>query len=824
MHPSSLLASRHLVGLAVAVGALFLSAAGRAATAADALAPIEDQPGLPRVLVIGDSISIGYTPPLRALLRGEANVHRPPTNCASTLKGLAELERWLEAGPWDVIHFNWGLHDLKYIGPDGANLADPGDPTSVQLVPMESYRENIARLAERLERTGASLIWRTTTPVPEGAAGRVPGDAARYNAAAAEALAKFDVAIDDHYAFAAPRLADLQLPRNVHFTAAGSRALAEQAAATIRLALAERAQRSAPPRQTAAAPPAGQRPNVIVMITDDQGYGDFGATGNPVFATPALDRLASQSASLAAFYVSPVCSPTRASLMTGRWNYRTRVIDTYLGRSMLEPDELTVAEALQSAGYRTGVFGKWHLGDCYPLRPQDQGFDESLVHRGGGLAQPSEPPANGSRYTDPVLFRNGRETPTVGYCTDVYFNAAWEFIEQSAAEGKPFFTYIATNAPHGPFHDVPLDLLEEYRRRDLGQLLATDASTQASPRDLDVLARIGAMIGNIDQNVKRLMDRLAARGWEENTIVVFLCDNGPNTRRYVGPFRGMKSEVYEGGVRSPCWLRWPARFAPGTTLAYPTAHVDLAPTLLAACGVEDPRRDTRDGRNLLPWLDDPATPWLARPLVLQSHRGDAPTREHHYLVRHGDWKLVRNSGFGREQPAADAPTELYCLADDPGERRDLAAAQPDVVARLKYLYRAWFDDVSHTRPDNFAPPRIVVGGDAPPLTTLTRQDWRGDGWEAAGMGSWLLDVRDPGPYEVRVRWQRPSREGVGALRVNAQALALTQDGEPLTATLHAVTLPEGPVTLSAVADDAGRAAGAHQIELRHVGAHDEGEP
>ena len=189
---------------------------------------------------------------------------------------------------------------------------------------------------------------------------------------------------------------------------------------------------------------AAERPNIVLMMSDDQGYGDFGATGNPVIETPHIDRMARESVSMRTFYVSPVCSPTRANLMTGRYNYRTRVIDTYLGRSMMDPEEVTIAEVLHGAGYATGIFGKWHLGDCYPMRPIDQGFEQALVHRGGGLAQPSEPLENQNRYTDPILFRNGEKVRTKGYCTDVYFDAAIEFIEQARRNQRSFFVYLPT--------------------------------------------------------------------------------------------------------------------------------------------------------------------------------------------------------------------------------------------------------------------------------------------------------------------------------------------------------------------------------------------
>ena len=187
-------------------------------------------------------------------------------------------------------------------------------------------------------------------------------------------------------------------------------------------------------------------PNVIVMMSDDQGGADYGFMGNEVIRTPHLDKMVSNGGLLTNFYVSPVCAPTRASLMTGRYNYRTRCIDTYVGRAMMDNEEITLAEYLKRAGYRTGIYGKWHLGDAYPMRPMDQGFEESLVHLGGGIGQPSDPFGAEGKYTDPTLLKNGVETPMKGYCTDIYFDAAIDFITRAASRDEPFFTYIATNA------------------------------------------------------------------------------------------------------------------------------------------------------------------------------------------------------------------------------------------------------------------------------------------------------------------------------------------------------------------------------------------
>ncbi len=246
------------------------------------------------------------------------------------------------------------------------------------------------------------------------------------------------------------------------------------------------------------------RPNVVLIMTDDQGIGDFGVMGNPIIETPNIDALATTSASLSTFYVSPVCSPTRACLMTGRYNYRTRCIDTYVGRSMLEPEEVTVAEELSGAGYATGIFGKWHLGDCYPMLAIDQGFDEALLHRGGGLAQVADPRENHHRYTDAILMHNGQQVQTSGYCTDVYFDATLKFIEQAQDNGKHFFGYLPTNAPHSPYHDVPEDWRKHYQKKDLRSLIVGKIPQAQVTGEVDKLSRIASMITNIDRALNKV--------------------------------------------------------------------------------------------------------------------------------------------------------------------------------------------------------------------------------------------------------------------------------------------------------------------------------
>ncbi len=366
------------------------------------------------------------------------------------------------------------------------------------------------------------------------------------------------------------------------------------------------------------------RPNIVLVMTDDQGWAQVGFHGDPVLRTPHLDRLAGESVEMTRFYVSPVCAPTRAALMTGRYNYRTGVVDTYIGRALMEPGEVTVAEMLRDAGYRTGIFGKWHLGDNYPLRGADQGFQESVVHRGGGIGQPSDPP--GSDYFDPILFHNGEQRQYPGYVTDVFFDEAIRWIGDGG--GAPFFAYVPTNAPHSPYL-VPDAYREAYAVKGL------------SDRD----ARIYGMIANIDDNVGRLLAHLETHGLARDTLVVFMTDNGPTTRLYHAGLRARKGSVYENGIRVPFIVRWPARLAPRTVDTV-GAHIDLAPTLVAAAGVSPPSVLAFDGLSLLPLWEGAAVSWPERNYVVQSHRGNAPARYRAFAVIGPRYKLVQAQSFG----------------------------------------------------------------------------------------------------------------------------------------------------------------------------------
>ncbi len=553
-------------------------------------------------------------------------------------------------------------------------------------------------------------------------------------------------------------------------------------------------------------------PNIVLVMTDDQGYGDLGIHGNPVLDTPHIDSIAREGVTIESFYVSPICTATRASLMTGRYHYRTRAIDTWRGHAMMDPEEHTIAESLREAGYATGIFGKWHLGDSYPMRAMDQGFDESLVHRGGGLNQPSEPPENAGRYTNAVLLHNGEQTQTRGYITDVLFDAALDWIESAHEARRPFFAYVSTNAPHGPFHDVPDDLYQKYRSRDLTAVSSGDAEK------LDQLARIYAMVENIDENVGRLLRKLESLQIAEDTIVIFMSDNGPNFHRHPAAMRGEKGSVLEGGIRTPFFVRWPGHFAAGHEVLRVAAHIDVMPTLLDVAGIGETEDLRLDGRSLLPLLESKrplegvASEWSNRKLMFQSHRGERPVRYRNFAVRGPRWKLVRPSGHKRQVEATGF--ELYDMATDPQERNDVADQWPELVSALKADYDQWFDDVSATRPRNFAAPRIVIGTDHETTTVLTKQDWAPTHGERWGVqGRWHLRVANEGRFDVQVRLQQAAA-GEATLRIGDTVARLSLTAAVTTIEFDDLQLPAGNADLEFALRDGGHQLGPYQVTLK----------
>jgi len=494
-----------------------------------------------------------------------------------------------------------------------------------------------------------------------------------------------------------------------------------------------------------------ERPNVVLILTDDQGYGDLGCHGNPVLRTPNLDRVHRESTRFTNFYSSPLCSPTRASLMTGRYSYRTGIVDTWVGLAQMRSSEVTVAEILKAAGYRTALFGKWHLGDSYPMRPGDQGFQETLTFTDGLIGGLGDPAPN--TYFDPTLLRNGKPEKTQGYCTDVFFSETMRYLQQ--VDKRPAFVYLPTNVPHGPLQ-VSERYAEPYRKAGVD----------------DATAKLYGMVENLDENVGRLLEFLRTTGLEQKTILIFMSDNGGWGKRFNAGLRDQKGSVYEGGIRVPFFVRSPGRIKSGIDIDRIAAHIDFLPTILDLCGIKAPASSKFDGRSLMPLLRDPAARWEPRTLFFQQSRPDPtgidePRLFTHCAARTQEYKIVMTSADPKHtytRAISVEETELYDISRDPGEKNNLAAQHPQVVAGLRREYESWFRDVTAGLAE---PVRIQVGAKTANPVTLTPQDLRGprasaSPWnydrakaywnrEPDGYGYWELEIMRPGRYQVVTR-------------------------------------------------------------------------
>lgn len=526
-----------------------------------------------------------------------------------------------------------------------------------------------------------------------------------------------------------------------------------------------------------------QPPNVLLILTDDHGYGDLGCHGNPYVKTPNIDRLHAESTRLTQYHHSPVCTPTRASLMTGRYNYRTCAIDTFRGRAMMHPNERTVAEMFTSAGYKTGIFGKWHLGDCFPMRPNDKGFQESLVLRGGGLKQPSEFPGCGG-YFDPILFRDGKPEPHKGYCTDIFVSETIAFMERHKDE--PFFAYLPTNAPH-----TPLIVDEKYAEPYLK--MGLDEKT----------AKFYGMVANIDENVGRVLEAIDRLGIRENTIVVFMTDNGTqapaDAPRFNAGMRGQKGTVYEGGIRVPCFVRWPGKIAAGKDVDRLTAHIDIAPTLLDLCWAQPSIPPKFDGRSVVPLLIGDNPEWTDRTLFFQWHRGDVPEPYNNCCARTQRYKLVNG-------------VELYDLDADPAEASNIAAQHPEIVKQLRREYVAWFEEVGSTR--GYEPPEIIVGDESSNPVYLTVQDMRGG--EGGGYGSngfWKTRFVREGLYDVTLRFNKDVTSGTANIQIGGVTASVPIVEGTESTTLKGIKLYGGPASVRAWANNPEPKNGAQYVDI-----------
>ena len=425
---------------------------------------------------------------------------------------------------------------------------------------------------------------------------------------------------------------------------------------------------------------AGGKPNIILVLTDDQGYGDLGCHGHPFLKTPNIDELYSQSTRFTDFQASPTCAPTRAALMSGRAPFKVGVTHTIYERERMALTATTIAEVLKGAGYSTGIFGKWHLGDEDPYQPHNRGFDEAFIHGAGGIGQKypgtcADAPDNS--YFDPIIKHNNAFVKTTGYCTDVFFQQALGWIKQQNEQGKPFFAYISTNAPHSPYI-----VAEKY---------------QAMYKDQceDQAAAFHGMITNIDDNMGILMEKLDAWGMADNTLLIFMTDNGSSIGTFNYGMKGKKGSVNEGGTRVPLFFRLPGKIKAGVDVDRLTRHYDLFPTLTEIAGSTADEALNLDGRSLVPLIENPDAEWSGRLTVFHKGRwakegmrvrkgrpDHVPENSKYtgFAVRSEQWRLVSNKA-------------LYDIENDPGEKKNVIKAHPEVVRNMQAAYDAWWDEV-----------------------------------------------------------------------------------------------------------------------------------
>ena len=506
-----------------------------------------------------------------------------------------------------------------------------------------------------------------------------------------------------------------------------------------------------------------KQPNVILIMTDDQGYGDLGCHGNPILKTPNLDKLYSESVRFTDFHVSPFCTPTRAALMTGNHPGLTGAFRTSAGRTMLHPSEKTLAHLFAENGYKTGMSGKWHLGDNAPHRPQDRGFQDAVWHRCGGVGQASD--HWGNDYFDDTYervhpgSRKGTFERFDGYCTDVWFREGMRFIKQN--NDHPFFLYIAPNAPHGPFRVDP-KWAEPYKVKGVHN------------------PNFFGMIANIDYNTGLLRKHLDKLGLTENTILIFMTDNGTAAgskfqgldsealNGFNAGMRGKKSSIYEGGHRVPFFLHWPTGgFTKGKDIDELSAHIDVLPTLAELCKLPSPdKKYDVDGLSLVSLMNEKGKNWERKYHFLQYHGGAynryLPGPFNNSVVMTEKWRLVNT----------DKDEELYDIQKDPAQRKSVASQRPEIVKELRNAYESFWKRVS----PGFIPVAIDIGDPSENPAVLCSQDWRPDTgnppWNFGAIKKlpkvthpWLIRVTHPGKYRITLRqWPKEAKKEIVGVR------------------------------------------------------------
>lgn len=491
------------------------------------------------------------------------------------------------------------------------------------------------------------------------------------------------------------------------------------------------------------------KPNVIVILSDDQGWGDLSLHGNKNLSTPNIDSLAKDGAQFERFYVCPVCSPTRAEFLTGRYHPRGGVYSTSAGGERLDLDEMTIADTFKAAGYRTAAFGKWHNGMQFPYHPNARGFDLFYGFCSG----------HWGNYFNPMLERNNQIVTGKGFCIDDFTSQALEFIENSGEE--PFFAYLPFNTPHSPMQ-VPDRFWAKFKDFELKM-----HNRDPKRENLGHIRAALAMCENIDWNVGRILKKLDELNIADNTIVVYFCDNGPNGTRWNGDMKGRKGSTDEGGVRSPLLVRWPAKVKPGTRITTNGAAIDLLPTLSDLAGIEVASEKPLDGVSLKPWLlSYPDILWPKR-RIFSHWRGRVAVRTEEFLLDHQG--------------------KLFTVRVDKGQRTDVSREHPEVAEELREAVADWKAAMLPQLEKDDRP--FVIAHPDSRFTQIPARDGIAHGgiersnrfpncsyftnWKSLdGKITWTAEVEAPGEYEVELYYTCPKADVGSEIELSFQGQSL----------------------------------------------------
>ncbi|WDE96486.1 arylsulfatase [Lentisphaera profundi] len=557
---------------------------------------------------------------------------------------------------------------------------------------------------------------------------------------------------------------------------------------------------------------AAERPNIVLILTDDQGYGEVAAHGNEIIQTPEMDKLYHEGVRLDNYHVNSICSPSRAALVTGRYASRVGVWHTLGGRNIIRKDEKTMADHFSTAGYTTGMVGKWHLGDNAPYRPEDRGFQDVFRIGGGSIGQLPDYWKN--NLWDGHYWHNDQWVKTKGFCTDVQFDYAIDFIEKN--QQKSFFLFVSTTAPHSPT-GADKKYLEPYEKAGL---------------DKGICAFYG-MVTNIDDNIGRLRNKLRELKLEENTIVIFCSDNGSACDKkgdsFNGGMNGKKGSLYDGGHRVPCFLYWPkGGWVGGKQLDQLTAHIDLLPTLLAACAIKDSLGVKFDGIDLQQIIANPAKK-LSRTLITENKANKRDQKFQHGVILHDDWRLIEGE-------------QLFDIQSDFPQKENVAKDHSETVKMMRDSYSAWYQEIKG-RFDELTPIEIsseeveLYSMDLYPNETTAEKGkvvWNQKGVSKGEQyrGFWALDIKETGQYKISLRrwphYLKASLTTDGDSKTKALSIksaTLTYAGKTLTTKLNPqseqadfqVDLAAGSQKLQAEFIDAkGKAFSAYYVYIQKL--------